>query len=75
MLRPGVRCQGSSVLGRRGGRQDGLPRTGVVPPRVAKFEEVERYLLMDWQAAEARKLIETELDTVKKSYDIVVDRE
>ena len=33
-------------------------RTGVVPPRVAKFEEVERYLLMDWQAAEARKLIE-----------------
>lgn len=50
-------------------------RTGLIPPQLAKFEDVEPYLLMDWQSEEARKLIEVELETVRNDYDVVVERE
>ncbi|WP_422385191.1 peptidyl-prolyl cis-trans isomerase [Roseibium album] len=50
-------------------------RTGLIPPQLSKFEDVEPYLLMDWQSEEARKLIEVELETVRDDYDVLVGRE
>ncbi|MEE1674934.1 peptidylprolyl isomerase [Agarivorans aestuarii] len=51
-----------------------VKRSGITPPKVAAFEQVEPYLPMDWQAAEARKLIDAELDSVRENYSIVVER-
>ncbi|MBM7036744.1 peptidyl-prolyl cis-trans isomerase [Vibrio ulleungensis] len=49
-------------------------RERIIPPTAASYEDIEDYLIMDWEITEARKLIQIELANVRENYKIVVER-